>query len=78
VDDKDRDTGEAVGELSADQLVSLARERLYSALRMMGSGGDQELRDEAIVGAGILARDAADVLEALFEQRQAEREEHDG
>ncbi len=52
-------------------LLEAARERLRSALEMLGSRGEETVLDESITGAGILAHDAGDVLEALFELRLA-------
>jgi len=58
-------------EESMGELLMAARKRLRSALEMLGDVGDSALLDESIAGAGILAHDAGDVLEVLFELRLA-------
>lgn len=63
-----KETGELTP-MSATALLVAARERLRSALELLGTGDETTVLDEAIAGAGILAHDAGDVLEALFELR---------
>mgnify|MGYP001315762335 CR=1 FL=1 len=63
-----KETGELTP-MSATDLLVAARERLRSALELLGTGDETAVLDEAITGAGILAHDAGDVLEALFELR---------
>ena len=58
-------------EMGMGELLVAARKRLRSALEMLGTVGDMALLDESIAGAGILAHDAGDVLEVLFELRLA-------
>ena len=65
---RSKETGE-VTRMSETALLVAARQRLRSALEMLGTGDETTVLDEAITGAGILAHDAGDVLEALFELR---------
>lgn len=63
-----KETGE-VTKMNETALLVAARKRLRSALELLGTGDETTVLDEAITGAGILAHDAGDVLEALFELR---------
>ena len=63
-----KETGE-VTKMNETALLVTARKRLQSALDLLGTGDETTVLDEAITGAGILAHDAGDVLEALFELR---------
>ena len=64
----DNDTGDLT-ESSAGVLIETARERLRGALELLGEQGEVGVLDESVVGAGILAHDAGELLEALFELR---------
>ena len=50
-------------------LLEQARERLKAAMKLLGNRSEEAVLDETIVGAGILAHDAGDLLESLFELR---------
>ena len=65
---RDNDTGDLT-ESSASVLIETARERLRGALELLGERGEVGVLDESVVGAGILAHDAGELLEALFELR---------
>ena len=65
---RDNDTGDLT-QASAGDLIATARQRLRSALELLGEQDETGVLNENVVGAGILAHDAGDVLEALFEHR---------
>ncbi|MGH1349140.1 MAG: hypothetical protein ACRBN8_46850 [Nannocystales bacterium] len=66
--------------MSAESMVGLARERLEAALKLLGSSSEVAVPDDVVVGAGILAHEAGDALEELFEHRLAKalEEEEEG
>jgi len=59
----------ATGEIEVGALLDRARERLAAAMKLLGTQSDEAVLDETVVGAGILAHDAGDLLESLFEMR---------
>lgn len=64
-----RPTREVEAVRSDDEVLAMARKRLRLALEMLGDKGAETVLDDSLTGAGVLARDAGDLLEVLFERR---------
>ncbi len=60
-----------VTERCAAEMLRVARERLRSALEILGGGAETTVLDESVRGAEVLALDAGDVLGMLCEHRSA-------
>ncbi len=66
-----RGTGEV--EFSAATLLESARAKLKEALAMLGEGLAEDVDDDAVKGAGMLAMHAGELLEGVFRVRVDER-----
>jgi len=55
--------------MSPDDILAAARRHLKVALKMLGDRGPETVLDASLAGAGVLARDASDLLEELWRER---------
>ena len=55
--------------MSAEGMLTTARDRLKAALELLGSGSEETVADDQLLGASVLASETSATLRMLFERR---------